>query len=546
MLRNVYRGAAALIVAILISAGGVTSANAAGLNDDVVSAVNSHRASAGQGPLQRDATLDAAAAAWAQSMSSTGVFAHSTAQWREARIAPGWSSHGENIAWGYPTASAVMQGWMNSPGHRANILNSTYTRMGVGYVASGNYWVQIFAGYAADRVPQLTQAPVPVVTGTPRVGQVLTASAGSWQPAPVSTAFQWQANGQPIAGAVSATFTPRAIHVGSNITVKVTGTRSGYMSRAQVSAPSSVVTTNLSVRRVTGADRFVVANAISKSAHPARAETVYLVTGANFPDALSAAPAAIKDQAPLLLTDRFALPASVSAEIARLAPKTVVVVGGPASVSENVLDTLRKTVPNVVRISGATRYEASRALAEYAFGTEGSASAYLSTGANFPDALSAGSAAGAAGAPVILVDGAAQSADVATRELIDDLGVTSIKVAGGPASVSTPLAQSLDGPANSVQRLSGADRFAASVAINADAYSRSKTVYIATGHKFPDALAGAVLAGKQRTPLFIVPASCVPHAVLSEIERLGATELVLLGGTASLGNEVSAVVPCGW
>ncbi len=546
MMRDVYRSAAALIVAVSMSVGGVTSASAASFNDEVVSAVNGHRAAAGQGPVQRDAALDAAAQTWAQSMSSTGVFAHSTSQWREARLAPGWSSHGENIAWGYSSASGVMQGWMNSPGHRANILNSSYTRMGTGYVASGNYWVQIFAGYAADRVPQLTQAPVPTVTGAPRVGQVLTASVGYWQPAPVSIALQWQANGQPIAGATSATFTPRAIHVGSRITVKVSGSRSGYASRVQVSAPSNVVTTNLSVRRLSGEDRFVVANAIAKSAYPTTAATVYLVTGANFPDALSAAPAAIKDHAPLLLTDRLSLPASVGAEIARLAPTTVVVVGGPASVSENVLNTLRKTVPNVVRISGRDRYEASRALAEYAFGSAGTSSAYVSTGANFPDALSAGSAAGVANAPVILVDGGAPTADVATRKLIGDLGVSSIKVAGGPASVSTSLAQSLDGPATSVQRLSGADRFAASIAINADAYTRSSTVYIATGLKFPDALAGAVLAGKQRTPLFIVPQSCVPHGVLAEIEKLGATQVVLLGGPASLSDEVSAVIPCGW
>ena len=53
---------------------------------------------------------------------------------------------GENIAMGYSSAQAVMNGWMNSSGHRANILNSAYTRIGVGYVADGNYWVQEFTG----------------------------------------------------------------------------------------------------------------------------------------------------------------------------------------------------------------------------------------------------------------------------------------------------------------------------------------------------------------------------------------------------------------
>ena len=51
---------------------------------------------------------------------------------------------GENIAKGYQSPEAVVRGWMNSPGHRANILNSSYTHIGVGYVASGNYWTQMF------------------------------------------------------------------------------------------------------------------------------------------------------------------------------------------------------------------------------------------------------------------------------------------------------------------------------------------------------------------------------------------------------------------
>ncbi len=57
-----------------------------------------------------------------------------------------YRSAGENIAMGYRTPQAVVTGWMNSPGHRANILNSSYKKIGVGYVASGNYWTQMFIG----------------------------------------------------------------------------------------------------------------------------------------------------------------------------------------------------------------------------------------------------------------------------------------------------------------------------------------------------------------------------------------------------------------
>ena len=57
-----------------------------------------------------------------------------------------YRSAGENIAQGYTTPEAVVKGWMNSPGHRANILNESYTKIGVGYEANGNYWTQLFIG----------------------------------------------------------------------------------------------------------------------------------------------------------------------------------------------------------------------------------------------------------------------------------------------------------------------------------------------------------------------------------------------------------------
>lgn len=55
-------------------------------------------------------------------------------------------SAGENIAYGQRTPQAVVNAWMNSSGHRANILNASYTQIGVGYVASGHYWTQMFIG----------------------------------------------------------------------------------------------------------------------------------------------------------------------------------------------------------------------------------------------------------------------------------------------------------------------------------------------------------------------------------------------------------------
>jgi uncharacterized protein YkwD len=57
-----------------------------------------------------------------------------------------YRSAGENIARGQTTPQKVVDAWMNSSGHRANILNSSYTHIGVGYASSGHYWTQMFIG----------------------------------------------------------------------------------------------------------------------------------------------------------------------------------------------------------------------------------------------------------------------------------------------------------------------------------------------------------------------------------------------------------------
>lgn len=147
---------AAAVLAVAAALPFATPARADQPADEVAAQVDAQRAANGLGPLVRDPALDAAAYAWAYQMASTGTFAHSTNPWRQGYARPGWSSCcGENIAAGYGTSTQVMQGWMASTGHRANILGG-YTHLGVGHVVVagspyGHYWVQVFASYPFDR-----------------------------------------------------------------------------------------------------------------------------------------------------------------------------------------------------------------------------------------------------------------------------------------------------------------------------------------------------------------------------------------------------------
>jgi secreted trypsin-like serine protease len=298
------------------------------------------------------------------------------------------------------------------------------------------------------------------------------------------------------------------------------------------------------VERISGLNRYATGVAISQAAFPdpvTSVPVVFIASGTNFPDALSAGPVAAALGGPLLLTNPLALPAEVTAEINRLNPDKIYVVGGTGAVSAAVYTALSGLAPEIERVSGADRYATSRAVTRLGFAT--ASTVYVATGAGFADALSAGAAAGTQPAPVVLVPGTAPSADADTLQLIADLGATDIEVVGGTGVISNGMFASLDGVANAVRR-AGADRIATAVAVNAAAFASSEFVYLTNAFSFPDALAGGVLATLEAGPMFTVPTTCVPTAVRSAITALGATDVRLLGGTGVLTVNVAALKTC--
>jgi putative cell wall-binding protein len=301
---------------------------------------------------------------------------------------------------------------------------------------------------------------------------------------------------------------------------------------------------NFVFNRISDADRYSTSVAISKAAFPdssAGASTVWIASGENFPDALSAGPAAATQNAPLLLTANGALPAAIKAELRRLHPSKIVLVGGASSVSTAVESELDAIAPTE-RVAGSDRYAASRAISRYAFGTN-APSVYVATGVDYPDAISAGAAAAGRRAPLLLVDGRDASVDTATRATLAVLKASTISVVGGTSSVSTGAQSSLDAIAPTT-RLSGADRYAASLAVSTSVYSSASTVYVATGAGYTDALAGAALAARRKAPLFLVQPGCIPSGVIARVKSLGATSLTVIGGTKSVSEAATIPTVC--
>lgn len=117
----------------------------------VLALVNKERAAAGCGPLATNAKLSAAARTYSDTMARSGVMSHtgpdgSTMTSRVEAAGYQWSRLGENIARGQSDADAVMNAWMNSSGHRANILNCDFREIGIGVHKGdgGPWWTQDF------------------------------------------------------------------------------------------------------------------------------------------------------------------------------------------------------------------------------------------------------------------------------------------------------------------------------------------------------------------------------------------------------------------
>lgn len=124
-------------------------ASQSGREGQVLKKTNEYRAEAGLAPLTLDAELCAVAKAKADDMAAKGYFSHTSPTYGTPSQMLGafgirYGYMGENIAKGYASATDVMYGWMNSQGHRANILGVSFKKLGVGYSENGKIWVQIF------------------------------------------------------------------------------------------------------------------------------------------------------------------------------------------------------------------------------------------------------------------------------------------------------------------------------------------------------------------------------------------------------------------
>ena len=293
------------------------------------------------------------------------------------------------------------------------------------------------------------------------------------------------------------------------------------------------------VDRVAGANRFATAAELARRADP-QAHLAVVATGADYPDALAAGPAAARQGGVLLLATRDTLPDATAQALDDLPLDRVIIAGGTGAISSDVADAIQRVTgvtPN--RVAGADRYATAARLAD---DLDTATTVYVASGHGFADALSGGAAAGRDGAPLLLTRPDAVPA--ATADALDRLAPDRIVLVGGTSAISYDVAQQLrQRTGATVDRLAGPDRFATAAAVAAT-FDTPSTAYLATGLDFPDGLAVTPAAARGRAPVLLAARTCLPAATADRLDAIAPDQIVLAGGTAVMTDGVAQQHRC--
>jgi len=303
--------------------------------------------------------------------------------------------------------------------------------------------------------------------------------------------------------------------------------------------------------RISGIDRYTTSYAASRSSFTT-ASAVVIASGANFPDALSAAGLAGALDCPVLLAPPVTSAddprlGPLYAEMTRLRAGKAYVVGGTSAVNDLMFDQIETWVTSAERIPGATRYETAKNVAEEIDDINGHPStvAFVVRGDSFADALAVSPFAFSQAIPILLTS--SSTLDPYTSSYLELHNVGTARIAGGTGAVSTAVASQLDGlnsGATVVYRMQGATRYETAAKVASDCiglgWGSWDSIGVATGANFPDALSGGAALGTRGGSLLLTERAVLSDPAETAIEDNagGATKVLVLGGVVAVNDSV--------
>jgi len=297
-----------------------------------------------------------------------------------------------------------------------------------------------------------------------------------------------------------------------------------------------------------GPDRFETAIEVSQDTWPEGSDAVIIATGFNWPDALGGSALAGMAGGPVLLTDPEMLLPEVAAEIERLTPGQIYVLGETDAISADVfsdIEALSGGDAEVTRLGGIDRYETAEIVGDEVVALQGDGydgTAFVATGENFADALAASPLAAANGWPVYLAPHPVISEQ--TVDAMLNAGVTDCILLGGDAAMPEDTNVVILAAGFDALRIDGADRYETASKVAgygvSDAGLAWNDVAIATGQKFPDALSGGAAQGMRGSVMLLVTRTEVPAYTADALvdNKLSIANVRFLGGTSAVSQAV--------
>jgi putative cell wall-binding protein len=235
------------------------------------------------------------------------------------------------------------------------------------------------------------------------------------------------------------------------------------------------------------------------------------------------------------------LPQVVIDELKRLQPKSIAVIGGAGAISDATFNAIAAYAPQgqTQRISGPNRYATAAEVASgFIPGPTDPALpvVYVASGESFADALGGGAAAAAEGGAMVLT--AKSTLPAETKQVLQALKAKQVVILGGTGAISTAVEKAINSATGKTAfRYNGADRYetaawvASDVWGGADGTGTAKTVFMASGLSFPDALAATPAAYVNDAPVLLTKGTCTP-AVTQQVKKdLNPSLSVYLGGS---------------
>ncbi|MCV2270227.1 cell wall-binding protein Cwp10 [Clostridioides difficile] len=298
---------------------------------------------------------------------------------------------------------------------------------------------------------------------------------------------------------------------------------------------SSDSTSNVTVKKLKGADRFETAIKISQSGWT-KSDTVVIVNGEDksMVDGLTATPLASVKNSPILLSSNEKLPQKTVEELKRLNPSKVIVIGGNNSMPNSVVEAIKavNSKISVQRIGGDTRYQTSINIAKEIDKTNNVSKLYIGAGNGEADSLSIASLAGKEKTPIVLTQ--KDGVDSEAEQFIKSNKVSNIYFIGGIEKISNKAIEQVGKIANkdiSNNRVAGQTRQETNAKVIDKFYSQSKLdgVVVANQDKLIDALAVGPLAAKNNSPV-ILATNTLDKSQESSLKGKNSSKLFEVGG----------------